>query len=1013
MRLFSIVMMFILLTTHHNEVRANLLNPDSSPACTNNDTTLDRTCIITKDTLCPYDQGTEPAGNNITACLQFELFNWDVINSQTNVTKKLRFEIAPNIDNNGNAIPYNMIEPIFLFDRRNIEIIGSSRDLVSISPDDDWLVSLGLDHYSMVTIIDSSNIIIEGINFDGYSKNIFRDDENPTTFYQTTKRYLGVDGIRVCATPEAQIKNITIRRISSEHIPRWFFNVGGIYVHHLWNLNSGAKFGGLSVNINYDPNNIANDVFRLQKNFVDYVNRDIFPKDINKRSDNSGNKFGCTGYIHNITFEENDLDLIGNAFYMYPPSSIFTENDSEINEETWRGKADDFASRYTGFIIRNNHFRVWDWETDEPAELPVDDIPNYQGHAINNFHSFIKVHYAKGMVIEGNRFDASKADPEKTKRRSPTDGNIVDFHVFSNGAMLNLASGMIDTIVQGNYFEFPVEWRVDRQRHGIALKGGYSQHDFYGLGPDRVFGITRGTVVTGNRFDNSHTFISDITQNTSELEPYETYDRTSSNYSLWIDEYPVFEANVFNGNEQDQLLYKNYLERQSVAQTNIGLPQFLIREYPQYDSLLWDQKIIPLNDSSPVYSWFDFDDLTSIDTTQLNGNFNGDINGVMDLCISRFTSINGWHLSCTMGNSNNREYDELTNHNIGGGNWTTQGFRPIVLDFNTDGKDDLCSVQLLTDGSYWRTLCAPSYGNGTFGGLQSSDWSEGLDYYSNNATVVVGQIDNTPGEDICISDQTSNNGWQLTCVGSVGNGHFSTAVKTSIGSGDYSDRELIPGDYNNDGYLDLCAVQLGEETIQSHCILGDGSRGFGKLKIDDLTGVVNGGQIDIWKQFNDNHSNNYADSSMIWSDGSTDTTPARNYVGNDADDLCFSRKDEHGWILYCAESTGFGQFNTLAPHHYRGSNWQDLDLTIISGKFNDDNYADICAVQTHQLLGVRPFCAASYGNGSFGGLAGRFRSVILNANFAVGKTSIGNKERLVLGSLNANNWLVIDLGDLF
>jgi len=362
----------------------------------------------------------------------------------------------------------------------------------------------------------------------------------------------------------------------------------------------------------------------------------------------------------------------------------------------------------------------------------------------------------------------------------------------------------------------------------------------------------------------------------------------------------------------------------------------------------------------------------------LSGDYDG--NGISDICAS-FTNSSGWRTQCALSDGNGGFKTMATDwHSTG--RWGTT-WKMITGDYNGDGKTDICASYT---GSGWTTHCVLSNGNGSFGNITTDLHASGS--WATTWEMFPGDYDGDGRTDICTSF-TNSSGWRTHCVLSNGNGSFGN-MKTdwhSTGSWATSWKKL-PGDYNGDGLNDLCVSYTGSGWT-THCVLSNGDGTFGNMTSDThatgswattwemLPGDYNAdGLLDICTSFTSSSgwrthcvlsegNGSFASMTTDWhSRGSWATTWKKlpgDYNGDGLIDLCVSYTGS-GWTTHCVLSNGDGTFGNMTSDTLATGSWA-TSWKMLPGDYNGDGVSDICTSLTYSS-GWYSHCALNDSNGT-------------------------------------------------
>jgi len=209
----------------------------------------------------------------------------------------------------------------------------------------------------------------------------------------------------------------------------------------------------------------------------------------------------------------------------------------------------------------------------------------------------------------------------------------------------------------------------------------------------------------------------------------------------------------------------------------------------------------------------------------------------------------------------------------------------VSLDYNGDGKDDLCFIRPGSQVVY----IGRSNGNGTFtnvvashGGLAGFDMKSGLDQ------VVALDYNGDGKDDLCFYRPGS----QVVYIGrSNGNGTFTNVVASHGGLAGFDMKsrldKVVALDYNGDGKDDLCFYRPGSQVVYIARSNGNGT----------FTNIVasHGGLAGFDMK------------------STIDKVVAMDYDNDGDDDICFIRPGSQ--VIYIARSNGNGTFTNLVSSH--------------------------------------------------------------------------------------------------
>jgi hypothetical protein len=189
----------------------------------------------------------------------------------------------------------------------------------------------------------------------------------------------------------------------------------------------------------------------------------------------------------------------------------------------------------------------------------------------------------------------------------------------------------------------------------------------------------------------------------------------------------------------------------------------------------------------------------------------GDFNGDGYPDLALITDANT--LVIELGSSSGA-YTALTAMNLANSNSDSWPVAVAVGDFNGDGNQDL-SILMGVGGSSYSLVTLLGKGNGTFTKVSSSP------SISNGATeLVVGDFNNDGNLDLAVASPPSSS---IILLKGKGDGTFSTSTISLTGS--VSPYSLAAGDFNGDGNLDLAVLSNGNpSTVVT--LLGRGNGSF-------------------------------------------------------------------------------------------------------------------------------------------------------------------------------------------
>jgi len=200
---------------------------------------------------------------------------------------------------------YLIDNTIFIFQREGIAISGEGRDKTIIKLDNSILRKGMIDKSFIINIIDSNNIAIEGIGFDGSSLS-------------------GQRGIGICPTGDNVIDGIEIKGNSVKDLKYWFVIIGNSHPEKYLGPTS-------SLSEREGPQRF--------KEYLEQVEENQY----------------CSGNVKNVLFKNNVLNLHAVGFYLAPYSYQKTK-DRVMNPESWIEVGEDVSNKNTNYRITNNYF---------------------------------------------------------------------------------------------------------------------------------------------------------------------------------------------------------------------------------------------------------------------------------------------------------------------------------------------------------------------------------------------------------------------------------------------------------------------------------------------------------------------------------------------------------------------------------------------------------------------------------------------------------------------------------
>jgi len=384
----------------------------------------------------------------------------------------------------------------------------------------------------------------------------------------------------------------------------------------------------------------------------------------------------------------------------------------------------------------------------------------------------------------------------------------------------------------------------------------------------------------------------------------------------------------------------------------------------------------------------------------LTADFNGD--GLSDICGMSSYSARRWlGLSDGDGRFTFTSGTDLLPAGLGfdswegcgwsrdnGGYWSTDPMDQLLTaDFNGDGMADVCCMGL---NNRWLGL---SNGDGTFSftsgmnllpaGLGFGNVAQGY-----SSQLLAADFNGDGLADICAMGSLNSHRWLGL---SNGDGTFSfTSGMNLLPAGlgfssttyDQADR-LLAGDFNGDGWADIC----GMGSSGSHRWLGL-SNGDGTFSFTSGTDLLSAGLGFGSTTYNK------ADRLLI-----------ADFNGDGWADICsMGSAGSHRWV---GLSKGNGTFmftsgTDLLPTGLGfSSTTYDKADEILTADFNGDGLADICAMGSsgsHRWLGL------SNGDGTFSFTAG---TDLLPAELEFSSTTYNEADRLLAGDFNGDGWVDI------
>ncbi len=199
----------------------------------------------------------------------------------------------------------------------------------------------------------------------------------------------------------------------------------------------------------------------------------------------------------------------------------------------------------------------------------------------------------------------------------------------------------------------------------------------------------------------------------------------------------------------------------------------------------------------------------------LVGDFNGD--GLSDIAWTKETSssLQAW---VALGRGNGT-VATATYFNPGAGNFS--GYKPLVGDFNGDGRSDIAWTRAYSSGL--RARVALGGGNGTLAAAVPSSPKNGnfSDYKA-----LVGDFNGDGLSDIVWTRANSSGLHAWVALGG-GNGTLAAALPSRPRTRDSSGYQSLVGDFNGDGAADLVWTNNAEYNSNAYTALGKGNGRFG------------------------------------------------------------------------------------------------------------------------------------------------------------------------------------------
>lgn len=197
--------------------------------------------------------------------------------------------------------------------------------------------------------------------------------------------------------------------------------------------------------------------------------------------------------------------------------------------------------------------------------------------------------------------------------------------------------------------------------------------------------------------------------------------------------------------------------------------------------------------------------LTSISNPQsiILGDFNGDTK--LDMVVTDLTT-NSIYLFLGNGDGTFQAPSNISSLGIGGARYGA------AADFNKDGKLDL----VLSDVNSNHVVVLLGNGNGTFQAARSFAFPGTFGGFD----VVVGDFNGDGIPDIAASSRDAG---AVNILLGIGNGNFQAAVSYNAALPNFGPTNLVVGDFNKDGKLDILASQNQGSTVSVLFGKGDGT----------------------------------------------------------------------------------------------------------------------------------------------------------------------------------------------
>ncbi len=301
------------------------------------------------------------------------------------------------------------------------------------------------------------------------------------------------------------------------------------------------------------------------------------------------------------------------------------------------------------------------------------------------------------------------------------------------------------------------------------------------------------------------------------------------------------------------------------------------------------------------------------DCKSLSMDFNGD--GRNDLCIVE-VNANHWKSRCRrstgVGASTSfSDYVEDTNDLGNYSNWI-----PLAADVNGDGKEDLCVHEL--SQSRWRLRCARSLSNGSFSTYPYKTLANGD--HSNKVSLYVMNLNNDSRDDFCITKRTST-AWIVRCATAFGGDEWFTSAELKVDDGNYEAwSKPFSIDSDGDQRKDvICSSSQSTNGLHAKCtrILAD---------VSDRKYVIQRFAHQILDP-----SGDYRNWEPI----------VVNIDGDNDEDLCVFKRTSESIISRCIEYIPVGRFgNTYRIKVHEYGNYRNWSFHIAD--VNGDGRDDIC-----------------------------------------------------------------------